>query len=66
MIKLSFVFKKQVKKNGCHIRKPQQVGHNEVFDKRYHVIQRYVDYVVWLIGPAFQPEKPGQINQCVK
>lgn len=58
--------KEQVYKNRCHVHKPEQVGYDKIFYKRNLVVQPYVNHMVGLVRPAFQPQKPGHVNQSVK
>lgn len=67
VIFLTAVVKKRKIKNGQYnISKPQEIGNNEIFTKRNHIIQRRMYHVVVADHRTFQQSKTNHIKDSVQ
>jgi len=65
-VEIVSVLKEQPDKDSRDIYKPQEIGYDKIFTKRYQVVQRKMDHMVGQVRPAFQPEKPGQVDDKIQ
>lgn len=61
-VKIFPVLKKQPEEDCADIQKPEKIRDDKILAKRNVIIQRKANDMIGQAGPAFQPDKPRQID----